>query len=171
MKLRDIANIAARLRTSAGSMGDRRLRRQRSRAAERSVAIDDQLEDFAAGKDVLHDHDSESCRVCVESVEALAKFLRENPLRGFSGGDPRFACPEFRRAHRIYPHPDFPSNPDAPNALLGALLLPGSDEALELGCTCPVLDNAHGRGYMGVSGTYVYSADCPLHNPTWRTST
>lgn len=25
------------------------------------------------------------------------------------------------------------------------------------------MDNAHGRGYMGVPGIYVYSGDCPLH--------
>lgn len=29
---------------------------------------------------------------------------------------------------------------------------PGSDEALDLGCTCPRMDNAYGRGYMGMSG-------------------
>jgi hypothetical protein len=38
-------------------------------------------------------------------------------------------------------------------------LPPGSDEALEEGCTCPVLDNP----YMGVEGEYVISMDCPIH--------
>ena len=28
---------------------------------------------------------------------------------------------------------------------------PGSDEAIAAGCTCPVIDNGHGRGYMGGS--------------------
>lgn len=42
---------------------------------------------------------------------------------------------------------------------------PGSDAAINQGCKCPVLDNAHGRGYMGIPGIYVYSGDCPLHNP------
>lgn len=37
---------------------------------------------------------------------------------------------------------------------------PGSDAALALGCRCPVLDNAHGRG---VEGRFWMSADCPLH--------
>lgn len=47
---------------------------------------------------------------------------------------------------------------------------PGSDEALALGCICPVLDNAHGRGAYG---GYIYdavgqpffwtNAHCPLH--------
>ena len=41
---------------------------------------------------------------------------------------------------------------------------PGSSEALDLGCRCPVLDNAHGIGYMGVPGRWVYSSDCPLHS-------
>jgi hypothetical protein len=41
---------------------------------------------------------------------------------------------------------------------------PGSDEAIERGCTCPVLDNHHGRGFMWRGGlTFWYSADCPIH--------
>jgi hypothetical protein len=42
---------------------------------------------------------------------------------------------------------------------------PGSDEAIERGCTCPVLDNGHGRGYMGNGAKYgfVITAGCPLH--------
>jgi len=38
---------------------------------------------------------------------------------------------------------------------------PGSDKAIELGCTCPVLDNNHGRG----SGPWWYSESCPYHFP------
>lgn len=40
---------------------------------------------------------------------------------------------------------------------------PGSDAALDAGCHCPVLDNAHGRGYMGIAGQYVINLSCPLH--------
>ena len=47
---------------------------------------------------------------------------------------------------------------------------PGSDEAINAGCRCPVLDNAHGRGYMGGvqdpetgETVYVYNSECPLH--------
>jgi len=40
---------------------------------------------------------------------------------------------------------------------------PGSPDALAKGCTCPVLDNGHGRGYMGRPGIYVMNGDCPLH--------
>lgn len=40
---------------------------------------------------------------------------------------------------------------------------PGSDAAIAKGCTCPVLDNAHGRGYMGNPGLYVMTEGCPLH--------
>jgi hypothetical protein len=43
---------------------------------------------------------------------------------------------------------------------------PGSDEALDLGCSCPVLDNAHGRGIWtgnGLEPAFWISADCPLH--------
>lgn len=41
---------------------------------------------------------------------------------------------------------------------------PGSDEALDQGCTCPVLDNGHGRG-MGDPDSLCFwiSLDCPLH--------
>jgi hypothetical protein len=42
---------------------------------------------------------------------------------------------------------------------------PGSDTALDAGCKCPVLDNAHGIGYHGVWGNWVSSFDCPLHAP------
>lgn len=40
---------------------------------------------------------------------------------------------------------------------------PGSEKAIELSCSCAVLDNAHGHGYMGQQGIYVYSAACKLH--------
>lgn len=32
---------------------------------------------------------------------------------------------------------------------------PGSDEAIASGCTCPVIDNGHGRGYMGRPDVFV----------------
>lgn len=41
---------------------------------------------------------------------------------------------------------------------------PGSDEALEQGCKCPVLDNNFGRGaYKGRDGEFIIRANCPLH--------
>ena len=42
---------------------------------------------------------------------------------------------------------------------------PGSDEAIAAGCTCPVLDNAHGKGYYGKAGVFVYTVGCPVHDP------
>lgn len=48
-------------------------------------------------------------------------------------------------------------NPEIPD--------PGTDEALQQGCTCPVYDNNHGRGYMGQEGIFVYSMGCPVHSP------
>ena len=39
---------------------------------------------------------------------------------------------------------------------------PGSDEALAMNCKCPILDNGHGRGYMGTDN-FVINMDCPLH--------
>jgi hypothetical protein len=43
-------------------------------------------------------------------------------------------------------------------------LTPGSRHAVERGCTCPVLDNAHGYGYMGMPGVFVYADGCPIHS-------
>lgn len=42
---------------------------------------------------------------------------------------------------------------------------PGSDEAVARGCTCPVIDNAHGRGFRGSPWQFVMVAGCPLHMP------
>ena len=42
---------------------------------------------------------------------------------------------------------------------------PGSPEASAAGCNCPVLDNAHGRGYFGDGEKFgwVVRGDCPIH--------
>jgi hypothetical protein len=37
---------------------------------------------------------------------------------------------------------------------------PGSDEAIKLGCSCPQMDNAHGRRNDGL---FWIVADCPVH--------
>lgn len=44
-------------------------------------------------------------------------------------------------------------------------LRPGSNEAIDAGCTCPVLDNSHGKGYLGQKDVYVMTEGCPLHWP------
>jgi len=41
---------------------------------------------------------------------------------------------------------------------------PGSDEAVKLGCTCPVLDNAHGGGALGKPDQFWVTEGCPLHS-------
>jgi len=43
---------------------------------------------------------------------------------------------------------------------------PGSIRAEENGCTCPVMDNAHGDGRI-IDGkrVWVFDAECPYHNP------
>lgn len=45
------------------------------------------------------------------------------------------------------------------------ILQPGSDAALDAGCTCPVLDNGHGRGRGGDGYRYgwIVVEGCPLH--------
>jgi hypothetical protein len=46
---------------------------------------------------------------------------------------------------------------------------PGSEEAIELGCECPVMDNNHGKGLPWPNGRGGYdtafwtNGDCPLH--------
>lgn len=49
---------------------------------------------------------------------------------------------------------------------------PGSDDAVAKGCSCPILDNAHGRGWMGGvkdketgETIFVYTVGCPVHRP------
>ena len=39
----------------------------------------------------------------------------------------------------------------------------GSDEAVDLGCTCPIMDNEYGKGYMGMEDVFVFNTECPLH--------
>lgn len=43
---------------------------------------------------------------------------------------------------------------------------PGSDEAINKGCICPVMDNFHGQGYRGMKEIFVMNLDCPLHGQT-----
>lgn len=44
---------------------------------------------------------------------------------------------------------------------------PGHPQSVADGCTCPVLDNAHGRGcgYLSADGepVFIVTAGCPLH--------
>lgn len=42
---------------------------------------------------------------------------------------------------------------------------PGSKEAEKQGCTCPILDNSYGKGYMMQEGVFVVTQGCPLHDP------
>lgn len=50
---------------------------------------------------------------------------------------------------------------------------PGSGLAIENGCTCPVLDNAHGKGWKGGARCretgetlFMMNLSCPLHGRT-----
>jgi hypothetical protein len=43
---------------------------------------------------------------------------------------------------------------------------PGSEAALERGCSCPVLDNNHGRSDQ--TRYWVIDGDCPLHAHGWQ---
>lgn len=40
---------------------------------------------------------------------------------------------------------------------------PGSIEARNRGCTCPILDNARGQGFHGSPDHFVITAGCPVH--------
>lgn len=52
-------------------------------------------------------------------------------------------------------------------------LNPGSPEAVEIGCRCPVLDNGHGQGsgYKDSNGDPAFwiNEECPIHNPHRKT--
>lgn len=39
----------------------------------------------------------------------------------------------------------------------------GSDEAIDLGCTCPIMDNEYGKGYMCMEGVFIHTEGCPIH--------
>jgi hypothetical protein len=45
---------------------------------------------------------------------------------------------------------------------------PGSDEAVDLGCSCPIMDNSYGEGYMEMEGVFVYNVGCSLHGESLR---
>lgn len=51
-------------------------------------------------------------------------------------------------------------------------LNPGSEEAIAEGCTCPVMDNSNGKGWMGGvknedgNTLFVMIEDCTLHGFT-----
>jgi len=52
---------------------------------------------------------------------------------------------------------------------------PGSDEAIKLGCKCPVLDNNHGEGFPcgnSKASCFWINEGCPLHSvvftPWWQ---
>lgn len=40
---------------------------------------------------------------------------------------------------------------------------PGSYEAVLKGCSCPIIDNCYGRGYMGRSFEFVINENCLIH--------
>lgn len=40
------------------------------------------------------------------------------------------------------------------------MTLPGSEEAVKAGCTCPIIDNHYGAGF---GGRYWMNEDCPIH--------
>lgn len=45
---------------------------------------------------------------------------------------------------------------------------PGSNDAVKAGCTCPVLDNARGAGWLG-TGEFWFTEGCPVHTRPRRT--
>lgn len=41
---------------------------------------------------------------------------------------------------------------------------PGSDEAIEIGCSCPAYENYYGRGIEAKEGTQFWiNENCPIH--------
>lgn len=48
---------------------------------------------------------------------------------------------------------------------------PGSKEAQEKGCKCPVMDNHYGKGYYGDGKIFVIMGNCTLHNKEVKNET
>lgn len=42
---------------------------------------------------------------------------------------------------------------------------PGSEEAVQAGCTCPVLDNNYGESPPWPPNGWWYNGECPVHCP------
>lgn len=63
-----------------------------------------------------------------------------------------------------FPFDDAKGDPDPK----GPILPPGSHRARRAGCTCPIINNAYGRGIDTGGGDriFYYSGDCPVHVPT-----
>jgi len=50
------------------------------------------------------------------------------------------------------------------NDMTSATPRPGSQAAINDGCTCPVIDNHYGRGVQTKNGVEFWiSGDCPVH--------
>ena len=48
---------------------------------------------------------------------------------------------------------------------MGDLPNPGSNDAYQMGCTCPVIDNHHGAGIPTEDGpVFIIMGGCPLHD-------
>jgi hypothetical protein len=41
---------------------------------------------------------------------------------------------------------------------------PGSPEAVAKGCSCPIMDNGRGRGYMGQKNVFSINLECSIHS-------
>jgi len=61
------------------------------------------------------------------------------------------------RAYRVAPRQDTP-------AWWGDGPAPGSLDAINNGCLCPVQGNAHGKGWALVPGCYWITEGCPVHD-------
>lgn len=106
-----------------------------------------------------------------KNCEKCGKFLSKNQI---------WNCEEFY--HDCYPEASDEECREKAKYLCGQcsgryasrreMPNPGSDEARELGCTCPVLDNAYGKGdavfgYTDDDGNPCFwiNEKCPLHAP------
>lgn len=46
---------------------------------------------------------------------------------------------------------------------LGFVFNPGSPQAVACGCTCSIMDNENGAGYMGIPKLFLLDKECPAH--------
>lgn len=90
-----------------------------------------------------------------EEAEAQVKeFDKVQPVDKKHWGGRKTAQLENKKPTKRKVNPEKPKDKTPP---------PGSKEAIIIGCTCPVIDNYNGQGYMGQEDIYVYNMDCPVH--------
>ncbi len=110
-------------------------------------------------------------RRLLAEVDGLKRRLASNNMRcdGFAAEALRLSgeVERLRKmwANRVYGDDEAIAEVARRNWARAVAPRPGTTEAIALGCTCPVTDNAYGAGHMGNGERYgwMYNRDCVVH--------